>query len=424
MLYAILLLVVIHLLLWLIPFIDIKKQKIIVILSIIITVVMILTPPLDWVWNIKLPIINNTIDNFTIEFMSNSGLYSDLLTIIPSFETEILAVLKGVIKGVIVDIVLSLVYIITALVMFIIHVSKIKQKITTVTIGFICILFAGIIMILSPLAIMNELKMAVNDNVARKGEILTETYNYEKYDKFIGLINTLSINSPVPDLTNGLMNFFTFNNVNILKKELYKVDDYLLKLKDTGATIIYTDKSFDFRKTTKETFDFEIFKDLIVETFDSRWYKEASLSFANQIMTCFEERVAYDVGIDRSKVNLQFTAKEFNEQYDDLMDMLAFVVDNNLVNKTSNLSFSKLISLAGELGLSGISEVFDIAESPIINKINQYVKQSNAISKCVYACARLYDVMNDWLIKYKQTSLYYTITTFLTFREIIVIENI
>jgi len=209
MLYAILLLVVIHLLLWLIPFIDIKKQKIIVILSIIITVVMILTPPLDWVWNIKLPIINNTIDNFTIEFMSNSGLYSDLLTIIPSFETEILAVLKGVIKGVIVDIVLSLVYIITALVMFIIHVSKIKQKITTVTIGFICILFAGIIMILSPLAIMNELKMAVNDNVARKGEILTETYNYEKYDKFIGLINTLSINSPVPDLTNGLMNFFT-----------------------------------------------------------------------------------------------------------------------------------------------------------------------------------------------------------------------
>lgn len=308
--------------------------------------------------------------------------------------------------------------------MFIIHVTKIKEKVTTVTIGFICILFAGIIMILSPLTIIDELKMAVNDNVARKGEILTETYNYEKYDKFIGLINTFSVNSPIPDLTNGLMNFFTFNNVNILKKELYEVDDYLLKLKDTGATIIYTDKSFDFRKTTKETFDFEVFKDLIVETFDSRWYKEASLSFANQIMTCFEERVAYDVGIDRSKVNLQFTAKEFNEQYDDLMDMLAFVVDNNLVNKTSNLTFSKLISLAGDLGLSGISEVFDIAESPIINKINQYVKQSNAINKCVYACARLYDVMNDWLIKYKQTSLYYTITTFLTFREIIVVENI
>lgn len=425
MIIGIAILLFIHLIFWIIPFIDYKKQRYIFIGSIVISLILIVLQPFDWLWGIKLPIINNTIDNFAINFMQTSGLYNDLLTIVPGFEIEILATLKGIIKGIIVCIILSIIYMITALVLYIINVTKIKEKIAINTIGFICVLFAGIIMIISPLAAVNDMKLYVNENVARKGEILTETYNYDKYQGFIDTINFLGINSPVSEVTSGVVNLFTFNKFNILKSELYNIDKYLLEFQETGATIIYTDKDFNFSKTKKDTFNFEAFKDLISKTLNSRWYKDAALIFANQIMTCFEERIAYDVNIDRSTVNLQYTAKEFSEQYTDLMDMLAFVVDNNLVDKTRNFDLDKLIDLALDLGLDkSIQVLFGISNSPIINKINTYVKKGDSISKSVYACVRLYDVLNDWLVKYRQTSLYYTITTFLTFRGIIEVENI
>lgn len=418
MILALILLVLIHVVFGLVPFIDKRKQMYVLIVTIMITLLMILVPP-NWLWNIRLPIINNTIDGFAIEFMSATGMYSDVLKLIPTIEVEVLEVVRAVVRGLIACIVLSLMYLITVLVMYIIHITKIKTKIALNSVGFACVVIGCVLMIISPFSYINAVKMMVNDNIARKGETLSETYSYNNYDEFIQLIDGLSFNSPVPGITSGFMDLFTFNKINVLETELYEIDSYLLKFKDTGATIIYTDKNFKFRQATRYTFNFDAFKELIVDTLNSRWYQDVGLIYANQIMDSLEERVAFDIGTTKSNVNLEFTESEFREQYDDLMDMLHFAIENDLSNKASNLSFSNLKQFLKNFSNGDLLNASNISKSPIISKMSHYVEFDNDNEVMIYGCVRLYDAIDDWLLEYKQTSLYTTIMRFLSFRDII-----
>jgi hypothetical protein len=164
-------------------------------------------------------------------------------------------------------------------------------------------------------------------------------------------------------------------------------------------------------------------------TLESRLYGDISLAFLNDIATCFERQLMIDTG--KQNVDLHFTKEEFKAQYLEIMDMLKFVVELDLINrlngffdpnKTYGELFSEVTSVAQDLLLDANNRhqlLNKILNYQFIKDVSAYLDVEISLVSAIYACMRLYTVMDYWKSEYTGSDLYNVSKKFLEAREML-----
>ena len=74
-------------------------------------------------------------------------------------------------------------------------------------------------------------------------------------------------------------------------------------------------------------------------------------------------------------------------------------------------------------GKGAVGEALEIMNYPLVKKIADDADTVNfasiEVGGAIYACAKLYDVLNDWLASYRSTEEYKIVAKYLEMREII-----
>ena len=280
---------------------------------------------------------------------------------------------------------------------------------------------------MSPVCTLVHINDTLNNTVTIKGKTLAESYpNYQKkYGGLLSLLNIIDLPENVSDIFVDPANLISGGRLEDFDKEMYNIDKLLSKLDEAGITVIYTDPEYDFTNATKDSLNFTILGELIGECITSKIYDGLPLVFTNQILGVFEQKIKEDTGKTELEQSLIMTQEELNQQYLQLMDMLDFVLRYDMAKRASNLDLLKFGELVTHLTLNGgMPDALKIMQYPLVKKIaddadTQTILPAIEIGGALYACGRLYDVLNDWLESYRSTEEYKIVAKYLEMREII-----
>lgn len=403
------------------PFLKTRKSQIIIATILVVFIVLVLVFPNSILMDIKFPILNSSIYDITIDFASKSGHYGHLIEFDQGVEENTLNVVTNIIKAIMILVVLGLTLLISTLVLFITSLAKKngkKAKVCFSTLGLIVLSF---VMLLSPVYTTVNIYTSINRSMGKKNSSLLESYpQYEKYEKILKVLDTISdkvdVDLAIFDLFNYPVDALSLGGSYYLKHDMDSVDSYLLKLKNSGITIIYTDENFDFYNTKKDTFDFDKIIGLMTDVGTSKIYNDISRNYTNQILRTLEKELAVEVG--KGELDLEFSKEEYASQYKDLMKLLEFVVEYDLVDRIKNISVASVLDLVAEINFK-VVDMPDFSKLSVVNKIKSYLGYNTNLAAALYTCSRLYDSMNVWLAEYKQSEFYNVSYSFLQWRGIL-----
>jgi len=390
--------------------------------------------PGSWICSIPLPILNDSVNDFCVNIFSEIKLYNDVVVFDSTLQGNLLHLVQGIVKMCFVFITLSLVLFFTSLVLYIIHLCKPNKKIFKTTSGLLVILIMCFVYTYVPIYSALNLHQKANETLSSANSNLYETYpEYSKYSKEIDYLNRVSDKIVIGDVVifdylTDLTTLFSGNAYNDIIKELTMLEVVLRYMGESGIGQLYTNKNFDFRYTTKDTFDFNKMKELINLGLNSKIYNNIPVVYTNNILSEFEEVISNDANKEE-KINLQVNAEELKSQYKDVIVMLEFVVEYDLIDQVQKLydpSFSELSDIASlilkvisEKGITGsLSLMSDIMYSPLIQKIHEYMGFKTLVETSLYTCLKLYVAMNNWLAEYRTTDLYEVADTFLRMKGV------
>lgn len=449
---SLLFVIVLCLLFYLIPFPNKKAKIVISIINIAIVCIIFIIPNNFLMYKIKFPIINQSIGDFISDFLSLSKSYNDLKTYSPSVNTALMENLSRLVPFLIKNcgsiIFVSIVLIVSNVVLFIINIfKKISFKMSAMS-------FANIILcVILALSSFSQITRSINimgKYLAAENEKVYETYpEYKKYKLIFDVSEKFDSNSSAFKYLKkySYLNLLKNNPVDKLEKELTNVPKYLKDLAFTNVTIIYTDDSFKFKNTTIDTFKFITLKNLIRTLGKTEIFNDISRNFTNDILKYLGQTLKEDMNKSED-ANLAYARSDFNSEYGNLIDLLKYIVENNLIIKVEdgNLGLSGSISLLLDLGLEKIQELLEIIDISLVSKIKDYIgvsileQQLNALggdlvniflkgaigkekaymlAAGIYTCSKIYASMDKWLADYKQTSMYETSKWFLEMKNAI-----
>ena len=275
---------------------------------------------------------------------------------------------------------------------------------------------------------MNEANKELDSALSRLLVVVENYPELNEYEKEIKLLeeifekceieflNEYSI-FPSPD------NDFIKGNHAQLLLELNKLESLMKKVDSAGIEIIYENPNFRFKDTTKNTFNFDMIKEIINDVSKSKIYNNMALLYTNDILLAFEDIISEG---EKDRINLHLSEKEFKEQYIQILDLLEFVAEYDLASKvedlvSSNITnfISKGIKLLQELGKEGVDKLTTFGDYPIITKIKKYKGFSINLIAEIYACLQLYNSMDLWLSRYRETELYKVAGEFLILKGVI-----
>jgi len=404
-----------------IPFYNKKYIKVFVIVIMFFSIAMIFVPN-----NIigKIPFIGGNVENFIHDFLNMTQQFKDINELSPSIEVNVIKLIEKIIKLFTIFIIDGFAILVSIIVLLISHIVKKKGKTWKIIPSAFLTSCLCFVMILTPLYSIFNINKKMNDNLTANGKFY-ETYpEYKKYKVIFDLLNKGSSvitedNQNILDKTYYLSSLFSSGADERIARDLSAITPLLNQLEDSGITIIYTDENFDFSQTTKTTFDFKEITSLISNVLKTEIFEDVARGFTNQILAVFEECIKEDTKTTE-EVSLTLSSREFKEQYVGIIKMLNFVVKFDLIDKVQNLSFTKLVNIVKDLKLTGMTTLLtEIVAHPLVTKIKYYTNELTGIQAAIYACIKLYDVLNAWLSEYRNTSLYNTSKTFLELRGII-----
>lgn len=395
--------------------------------------------PQSFYSGIKLPIINQTIEEFGDTVISNNAELSDLIAFDSNIGINIKAMINKIIVGSVFSILFGIIVFFVSLITWLVHIINIRRNVVLSTIGTCIVLFLSLIFISSPMFSVVEISNQLNLSVARENETVVETYpEYQNYNKIFNFLNDDSNifnveNENLLTWVSSPTNLFSMNNSATIIDELKSINPMLLKLKDSGITKIFTDSNFSFANIDSDTFDFTIMKELIKQTLNSKLVNNTARSFTNKIMEKLEITLKQDSG-NSGDPDLIFTSKMFKNEYQNLIDLFAFVVDKNLVSflgdNYDNFNMTNFVSnlpdLISQIGIDGILPSLSILGFPIVQRVAEYLNLPSStvilgypVGAALYTCARLYKMLDNWLIEFRLESMYQSSINFLNIRQII-----
>lgn len=413
-------------LLFLTPYINIRKQKYFLIAFIAIVAILVLLPKTK-LYTIRLPIINNSLNGYIMDFLNASVLFSGLTTIDPAIQSNLLTFIAPIISACVILIGVAIVAVVLSFVLFIMHLVQRRNKTFSCVVGLLLTIASAGAVVMAPVCSLVHINNTLNQTVTIKGKTLTESYPLyaEKYGTLLSLLNGIKIPDTISNPLVESVNILSRKKLDKLDTELNNVDALLTTLRDCGVTQIYTNPTFQFRNANTSTFNFDMLGKLITECHKSEIYDGLPRVFTNQILVHFENRIKSDTRKSVLEQPLEFNEADFHNQYLQLMDMLSFVVKYNLQHISENVGVSDVVSAGfSVVGGGGTSDALRIMEYPLVQKIADNADTSSImgieISGALYACGRLYGVLDSWLSAYRSTPEYQVVIRYLNMRNIIV----
>lgn len=412
----------------LIPYVKKRKAQIIIVISLIVFCAIVLLFPKQWFINIPLPIINDSLSGFTIDFLSKSKHYGELIKFDAIVEENILSYVTLIVKGVICLIVVGLTILISSLTLLIISFVKKRGKNVKKIFATLVLFISSCAILISPLYSVAILYDSMNKNLGNKNQTILETYpGYKEYEKVLSFLDSLdgalSVISDYEafDLLKTPLNAMSLGAYHKLNNDLENIDALLNKLKYSGATVIYSDDTFDFKETKKDTFDFDALIELVDDVNNSNVYSNVSRTFTNQILKSLSEVIEKDV--NKGKLSLELSEEDFLNQYKDILKLLQFVVDSNLLDAVNNSTLANLINVATSVFRDNLT-IPNFFKSEIVLKIKSYMGNGDkgdlyTIEAALYTTSKLCEAMNLWLDTFKETEFYSSTSEFLVGRGII-----
>lgn len=408
-------------LLLLIPFKNKKAQKIITIIGIAFALVMLVLPA-SVICDFNIPFINKSGYQIIEEFLNTSAQFKDVNALAPGYYETMVVMIENVIKSAVVFFVEGLVLFFSSIVLWIVYLvkkDKNKKKVRATFASFGCFILS-LVFLLVPVYSIANIYGSLDNAMRAEGKPFYEEFpEYRAYTPIFKAIEALvpyaSGDIVAAEVPLWVLDSFSYGDASRMSEGLASVDTLMYHFKLSGIPVIY-DNNFDFSQTKKGTFDFEQLELLIKLCLESELFEPVSRGFTNHIMDSFEKTLDKENSV--GDLQLDFSKEEFALQYKDIMDMLDFVVDYDLVN-LMNLDFSKSEAIGklkdvAKILASDTSRILKIIDYPFIQKAKQYVGKSTNIETAIYVCVKLYDAMNDWLEFYRTTSLYKTSYRFLT----------
>lgn len=410
---------------FIIPYIRVRTQTWVLIAFVVVVAILFLLPKTA-LYNMKLPIIDNSMNGIIMNFLNDSVLFSGLITLDPTIHDKLLTFIEPIINACFILIGIAIIAIILSIVLFIVHLIQHRDKTFACVIGLLLTFVTAGAIIMSPVCTLVHINDTLNNTVTIKGKTLAESYpNYQKnYGGLLSLLNIIDLPQNVSKIFVDPANLISGGRLEDFDKEMYNIDKLLTKLDEAGITVIYTDPEYDFTNATKDSLNFTILGELIGECIKSKIYDGLPLVFTNQILGVFEQAIMEDTGKTELEQSLIMTQEEVNAQYLQLMDMLDFVLRHDMAAKCKDMNLVKLVELGLYItGKGAVGEALEIMNYPLVKKIADDADTVNfasiEVGGAIYACAKLYDVLNDWLASYRSTEEYKIVAKYLEMREII-----
>lgn len=410
------------------PFLKSKVQIGIAALLLGLAIVVYFLPN-EWFMETEFPILNKSIEETILKVLNQIDMYRVITDYDTTIEGKILSYVPGIVKMCFVYIFFIVEVLITTIVLFIVHMTKKDKKVVKVSVGSGLILVASILIACIPIDACKSLYNTVEDVIGEDN--LVKNYpELNKYKKEIDFLDDFFDKVTIDAIDDVAIfsypvSIFSGSDYNKLLAEINRLELVMKLVKGTGIGILYENPDFSFRDTDKNTFNFEEIKKVVQEVNNSSIYDNMALLYTNDILASFENEISSKTSKEE-KIKLKMTQEEFENQYVDILDLLKFVIDYDLVDELETLLASDLrgfitngVSLLDRLGKEGRAKLSTFGEYEIIVKIKKYLGIENALLAAVYTCLTLYDAMDSWLLEYKQTDLYDAADKFLKIKGVI-----
>ena len=370
---------------------------------------------------INVPIFNNTVAGIVEEFLHTTPDFTNLVEYDPNVSAQVIDIATSIVKACVASVFLGVAFILTTIVGYVVRMCKANKKVVFASLELIAVVLMSSLFIVSPIATVVSINNSLNAAVAKDNETLVESYpEFSKFElmfKIVEMGGFLTQNETVENVLLSPVMTLSFADLNELKSDLAKVDELMVAFKESGLTILYTNKDFDFSTTVVGTFNFEVLKGLIANTLETSMFNDLARSFTNDILGHFETilQPPSNVEGDIEKPTLKLSKEEFKSQYAQIMDLMELVVKYDLVEHATNMDTDSVIELINKMDPTEFIDLLvAIRDNPIVTKIDTYLNTDNELTAGIYTCIRLYDSMNSWLDAFRTTDFYKTAEVFLT----------
>lgn len=462
----------------LIPFRNKTKQLIVTGVAVFIALVMIFIPS-SFICSIDIPFVEMDANAIINEFLSSSNQYKTLTEMTPDFEPEVYALAQNVVKSAVVFVIEGVYLLLASLITTIIYIAKkhpnapkvaktvedakkepakkpnakakpVKVKKVRPNSGkkhVVGALFANLgCMVMSVVFLLVPLYTVSNIYINTRNAIGTGTATevlYEKYPEFkrfsviIDLIDKVAVIADTDTIIGEIPLYaadaFSMGAASELSHQLSSVDLLMYHFERAKITNIYK-PGFDFRNTTTSTFDFTEISITAGMAIQSSMYAPIAQAYVNDILSVFEKYLV-DEGVV-SNPKLQMTIGEIADQYEEILDLLSFVVEEGLIQRLSsffdkNASLSNrinvVVSAAQDLLLDTVNRhrIQKILGYELVKKLMGYFKIApdtinlESIKHLITIGLSLYDILNKWKNSYEETPLYCAAERFLVARGLL-----
>ena len=189
---AVIILAAIGFLLYLFMPIYTKKAQIIYFSILLVSLLAILVIPNDWICNIPIIVFNKSINQMIADFCQKSDHLQNLIAFAPMVKVSLTLVVQNMVKGLAVCFVLGLTTLVAAIVFFIVDIIKHNKVMFSIISLLICIVISASLMFV-PITTVSTLYADLNNNAAKKGEKVYETYDgFEDYMVIFNILDTVS----------------------------------------------------------------------------------------------------------------------------------------------------------------------------------------------------------------------------------------
>ena len=467
----------------LIPFRNKTKQLIVTGVAVFIALVMIFIPA-SFICSIDIPFVGMDANAIINEFLSSSSQYETLTEMTPDFEPEVYALAQNVVKSAVVFVIEGVYLLLASLITTIIYIAK-KQpnapkiaktvedakkeaakkeaakkvdaknkpaKVKKVRpysgkkhiVGAIfanlgCIVMSAVFLLVPLYTVSNiyiNTRNAIGTGTAT--EVLYEKYpEFKRFSVIIDLIDKVAVIADTDTIIGEIPLYaadaFSMGAASELSHQLSSVDLIMYHFERAKIVNIYGN-SFKFRNTNNNTFDFNEISITAGMALQSSMYAPIAQAYVNDILSVFEKRLIEEGVISNPK--LQMSIEELQDQYEEILDLLSFVVEEGLLNRLSDF-FNPSLSIADKLEVlvdAANDLILDTANRhriqrilgyELVKKLMRYFNISpdaitiDSIKHLINIGLSIYDILDEWKNNYEESPLYCAAERFLVARGLL-----
>ena len=356
----------------LIPFKKKKGQLIVTIIGVAIAVIMIFIPA-SFICSIEIPFFEMDANEIITKVLYSSEEYEILAKSVNEFEPGVMELAQAVVKSSVVFVIEGIYLMFASLITTIVYLAKKKKKdqkkrvVRALFTNLGCFVLS-VAFLFVPLYTVSKIYVNLNTALGIEKDTLYNKYEgFKKYAPIIDLIDTVSVVADtdfmIADIPLWAADSFSLGAASQLTGDLNSVDLVIYHFEEAGIQVVFN-KSFSFLNTTPSTFDFNEMNIVVGLALASEVYDDVALTFLNDILTYVENIIKANTG--KTNVNLQYTLDEFKAQYTQIIDILNFVMEFDLLNRLDSY-FNSGASLKSKL-----ADILDVAEDIVANTNNRH----------------------------------------------------